>query len=103
MRIIRKLTLLTVVATAIMLVPAGSLYAAEINPEPGTYTPGSTSELSPYVVVPGNGANSDSSSGGTLADTGQDARRIMLLAAVLLAVGGGAIGARYFIGRKKSA
>lgn len=95
-----------VVALALAVVvfaPATVAKAAEINPEPGTYSTGSTSEMSAYSTVtqtPGGGSQGGSSS---LANTGQDAQRLALLAVALLVVGGGAVGLRYILSRKKSA
>lgn len=107
MKTLTKITLASILIAAFVIV-SPNVHAEEINPDPGTYSTGSTSEYSPYASVQGNdsggGQSSEGSSGGSdpLANTGQDTQRIIMLALALLAVGGGAVGVRYLLARKKS-
>lgn len=104
MRIAHKLLLVTIAMACALIIPSAVAQAAEINPEAGTYTSGSTSELSAYqsVSADGTGSSGSSDSSSPLANTGQNAQRIMLLVLALFAVAGGAVGVRYALGRRNS-
>lgn len=68
----KKIAIITILAIAIlMFVKAPFAQAAEINPTPGTFSYGSTSEFSPYSTL-SQGSN-PTPGGGGLAPTGQNA------------------------------
>lgn len=83
----QKLTILGIVLglglmLVLALLIAPKTHAQEINPTPGTYSYGSTSEFSPYSTL-SQGSSSD------LAPTGQNALiGYVAIAAVLLIAGG---------------
>lgn len=62
-----------------IIVPAVA-HAQEINPTPGTYSYGSTSEFSPYATL-SQGSNSG---GGSLAPTGQNMLAGVVIVVILL-------------------
>jgi ABC-type transport system involved in multi-copper enzyme maturation permease subunit len=61
-----------------IIVPAVA-HAQEINPTPGTYSYGSTSEFSPYATL-----SQGSNSGGSLAPTGQNMLVGIVIVVILL-------------------
>lgn len=62
---LKKLSILLAVVIILCLCLVSLVHAQEINPAPGTYVYGSSSELSPYNTL------GQSSSSGTLAPTGE--------------------------------
>lgn len=60
--------LMLAIGLGVLTIPA--IQAAEINPDPSTYSYGSTSEFSPYATL-GQGSNTNTGGGG-LAPTGQN-------------------------------
>lgn len=93
---ISLLALAVVTAALLSLILAKPAHAAEINPAPGSYSYGSTSEFSPYATL-GQGTNGGGSSG-SLASTGQS-QMFGYLAVGLLLIGAGAV--TYFTLRKR--
>jgi hypothetical protein len=85
----------TTVTTLMGLVAAVPAKAAEINPDPDSYTFGSTSEFSPYSATTGGGT----SGGGSLAPTG-DSQLIGLVAVVVLIIA--AIGITVYLLKKRN-
>lgn len=89
----KKTAIITILAIAIlMFVIAPFAQAAEINPDPGSYSFGSTSEFSPYAsgTPPGPGPlpgpdGTAQSTAQSLAPTGQNAWILYLLAIVAIA------------------
>lgn len=82
----KLIAFLTLLLTTLVSVSATPLYAAEINPEAGTYSYGSTSELTPYqdvVYVPPSDEQ--------LAPTGTNTFMIYLLAISLIGLGAAVI------------
>lgn len=82
-----KLIMTTLIITAVIgilasLVIVQKAHAQEINPTPGTYSYGSTSEFSPYSTLSQGSSNS-------LAPTGQGQAIGYIAIAVLLIIAGG--------------
>lgn len=86
------LILLTIIITAAPM----SVSAAEISPEPGTYTFGSTSEFSEPASVPGP----DVSGSDALADTGESQVAIYIASGLLFTL---ALGLLYVVRQKRLA
>lgn len=88
---------LAIVTTAMLsLIFAKPTHAQEINPAPGSYSYGSTSEFSPYATL-GQGTNGGGGSE-SLASTGQN-QMLGYLAVGLLLIGAGAVA--YYTLRKR--
>ena len=86
--------LVLLVAVGFFLVPIAN--AAEITPNPDTYSYGSTSELAPSVTIQTQGSSSSN-----LAGTGESAKIIQITAGVLLIAGLGLV-ARLFIQKRQT-
>lgn len=97
---ISLLALAVVTAALLSMFLAKPAHAAEINPAPGSYSYGSTSEFSPYATL-GQGTNGGGSSG-SLASTGQSVAVGFAAVTTLLVLAGASV---YLAGktRRKSA
>lgn len=83
----KKIAIITILALAIvMFVAAPFAQAEEINPTPGTYSYGSTSEFSPYAGFGNNpGPTPGPQASGSLAPTGQNAWLLYIVAILAIA------------------
>lgn len=86
-----KLALAVGFTIAVIGLP-GAVQAAEITPDPSSYSYGSTSEVAPSTQV-------QLSNSGSLASTGENATYILIGAVVL--IGGGIACLRFVAGKKR--
>ncbi len=78
-RTVNKITLAALLLVALTLFVPVSSFAAEINPDPSSYSYGSTSEFSAYHSLNETSVSGDSN----LADTGQSTQYFVAAASVL--------------------
>lgn len=78
-RTVNKIIVAVLMLVSISLFVPESSFAAEINPDPSTYSHGSTSEFSAYHSLNEKSASGDSD----LADTGQPTQYFVAAASVL--------------------
>ena len=102
----KKIAIITILALAIvMFVAAPFAQAEEINPTPGTYSYGSTSEFSPYAGFGNNPGPTPTPTPqptpGTLAPTGQNVWLLYILALIAITAPLAYIGVKRFKAKEK--
>lgn len=100
----KKIVIITILALAIvMFVAAPFAQAEEINPTPGTYSYGSTSEFSPYAELTGGPGPTPTPqpTPGTLAPTGQNVWLLYILALIAITAPLAYIGVKRFKAKEK--